>query len=45
MATDYSTGWHNMVKAVREVDEERVEDVKDHIDTLLVFVRHADPHV
>ena len=40
MSLDYSFGWHNMAKAVREVDEQKVKDVKEDIDTLLVFVRN-----
>ena len=32
------TGWQTMSKAVREVDEDKVEDCKDDIDTLLVFL-------
>jgi hypothetical protein len=40
MASDFSTGWHTMAKAVRDLDEYKVRDVKEDIDTLLVFVRH-----
>jgi hypothetical protein len=31
-------GWSEMVKIVREFDEEKVKDCKEDIDTLLVFV-------
>ena len=32
------TGWQTMAKTVREVDEDKVKDCKEDIDTLLVFV-------
>ena len=31
-------GWQTMAKTVREVDEDKVKDCKEDIDTLLVFV-------
>ena len=34
-----ASGWHGIVRAVREVDGQKVEDVKDDVDTLLIFVR------
>lgn len=34
-----ATGWAVMAEKVREVDEEKVKDAKEDIDTLLVFVR------
>ena len=34
------TGWQTMAKTVREVDEDKVKDCKEDIDTLLVFVSH-----
>lgn len=33
------SGWQTMTKTVREVDEDKIGDCKDDIDTLLVFVR------
>jgi hypothetical protein len=41
MAThsDLFTSWNTMAKVVREHDEFKVKDVKEDIDTLLVFVR------
>lgn len=33
--------WQTMAKTVREVDEEKVKDSKEDIDTLLVFVSHT----
>lgn len=33
-----TTGWPAMVKTVREYDEEKVQDCKEDMDTLLVFV-------
>ena len=38
MAADFSNGWHVMAKAVRDLDELKVKDIKEDIDTLLVFV-------
>ena len=32
------SGWQTMAKTVREVDEDKVKDCKEDIDTLLVFV-------
>lgn len=32
------TGWAAMAKTLREVDEDKVKDCKEDIDTLLVFV-------
>jgi hypothetical protein len=40
---DLYTGWHTMAKAVREHDELKVKDVKEDIDTLLVFVCGHSP--
>jgi hypothetical protein len=37
------TGWSAMARIVREVDEQKVKDYKEDIDTILVFVRC--PHV
>ena len=34
-----SHGWSYTAKIVRELDEQRVQDYKEDIDTLLVFVR------
>ncbi len=34
------TGWAAMSKTIREVDEDKVKDYKEDIDTLLVFVRY-----
>lgn len=34
------TGWAAMANIVREYDEEKMKDVKEDIDTLLVFVRN-----
>ncbi|GJE90531.1 hypothetical protein PsYK624_066710 [Phanerochaete sordida] len=31
------TGWQTMAKAVRDIDEDKVRDCKEDIDTLLVF--------
>ena len=33
-----SSGWQTMAKTAREVDEDKVKDCKEDIDTLLVFV-------
>ena len=33
------TGWARLYDLVRQVDKDRVADVKEDIDTLLVFVR------
>ncbi len=33
-----ATGWTAMAKEVRDFDEEKVQDCKEDIDTLLVFV-------
>jgi hypothetical protein len=33
------TGWSAMAKIVREVDEQKVKDYKEDIDTILLFVR------
>ena len=33
-----ATGWQTMAKTVRDFDEDKIEDTKDDIDTLLVFV-------
>lgn len=32
------TGWQTMDKTVREIDENKVRDCKEDIDTVLVFV-------
>ena len=32
------TGWARVYDLVRQVDKDRVADIKDDIDTLLVFV-------
>ena len=32
------TGWAKLYDLVRQVDKDRVEDIRDDIDTLLVFV-------
>ena len=32
------TGWAAMARTIRDIDEERIRDVKEDIDTLLVFV-------
>ena len=32
------TGWARMYDLVRQVDKDRVADIKEDIDTLLVFV-------
>ena len=39
MAVGNPTGWAAMAKTIREVDEDKVMDYKEDIDTLLVFVR------
>lgn len=36
--TPNSTGWAAMAKTMREVDEAKVKDYKEDIDTLLVLV-------
>ena len=33
--------WQTIAKSVREIDEEKIKEAKDDIDTLLVFVRDA----
>ena len=33
-----TSGWAAMAKTIREVDEDKVRDCKEDIDTLLVFV-------
>ena len=33
------TGWARIYDLVRQVDKDRVADIKEDIDTLLVFVR------
>ncbi len=38
-----STGWAAMSKDVREFDEEKVQNYKDDVDTLLVFVSTSPP--
>lgn len=37
------TGWSAMSKIVREVDEQKIQDYKEDIDTILVFVRLKCP--
>lgn len=32
-------GWSSMARIVREVDEQKVKDCKEDIDTILTFVR------
>lgn len=39
MATLGATGWGAMAKTVRDIDEDKIRDCKEDIDTLLVFVR------
>lgn len=39
MVSEMSTGWTEMTRTVKEVDEGKVKDCKEDIDTLLVFVR------
>jgi hypothetical protein len=39
MASDLYASWNTMAQAVRGCDEVRVKDIKEDIDTLLVFVR------
>lgn len=34
-----SDGWSTMAKAVKEVDKQKFKDIKEDIDTLMVFVR------
>jgi hypothetical protein len=38
MNSSGTTGWTAMAKTVRGVDEDKVKDCKEDIDTLLVFV-------
>ena len=38
VATGQPTGWAAMAKEVREFDVEKVNECKEDIDTLLVFV-------
>jgi sRNA-binding protein len=35
------TGWSAMARIVREVDDQKIQDCKEDIDTILVFVRPA----
>lgn len=37
------SGWASVAKAIREVDEEKVRDYKEDIDTILVFVSSPRP--
>lgn len=37
--TSYANPWKDIERTVRTVDEERVKDCTEDIDTLLVFVR------
>lgn len=37
--TTASDGWSTMAQAVKEVDKQKLKDIKEDIDTLLVFVR------
>ncbi len=39
VVSEMSTGWTEMTRTVKEVDEGKVKDCKEDIDTLLVFVR------
>lgn len=39
-----SSSWLKMAKTVRDVDEDKVRDTKEDIDTLLVFVRRLPFH-
>ena len=39
MVAGTPTGWAAMAKTIRELDEDKVKDYKEDIDTLLVFVR------
>ena len=32
------TGWAGIAKTIRDVDEDKIKDYKEDIDTLLVFV-------
>lgn len=32
------TGWSAMARIVREIDEQKIQNYKDDIDTILVFV-------
>ena len=36
---DKGSHWQTIAKSVRKLDEEKVKDSKEDIDTLLVFVR------
>lgn len=38
-------GWHTIAKTVRDVDEEKVKDCREDIDTLLVFVSRCLYHM
>lgn len=35
----FGTGWPAMARIVREIDEQKIQNYKDDIDTILVFVR------
>ena len=34
-----SDSWNTMAKAVKDVDKQKFKDIKEDIDTLMVFVR------
>ena len=39
MVMSGATGWGAMARTVRDIDEDKIRDCKEDIDTLLVFVR------
>ncbi len=43
--SEMSSGWSEMAQTVKEVDDGKIRDCKEDIDTLLVFVRILRPLV
>ena len=44
-SADVSSGWLGVERAVHKVDEDRIKDAKEDIDTLLVIVSAHVPHI
>lgn len=38
LSSNTESGWAAIAKCIREVDEEKIKDYKEDIDTILVFV-------
>ena len=38
---DVESGWASIARTIQEVDVQKIQDYKEDIDTLLVFVSHT----